>query len=131
VLGLGTLWVLGVGLVKEIRRRGRYLTRDPRQTATASRRELESFLRDQGVAVPSFATLDDLRDAVRRELGLDGRRFVEAASSARFGPPQEAGVRARAARRELRTLLKRARFELSLWARLRGFVSLRSLRSGS
>jgi protein-glutamine gamma-glutamyltransferase len=131
VLGLGTLWVLGVGLVKEIRRRGRYLTRDPRQTATASRRELESFLRDQGVAVPQCATLDDLRDAVHRELGLDGRRFVAAASSARFGPPQDARVRARAARRELRTLLKRARFELSLWARVRGFISLRSLRGGA
>ena len=38
---------------------------------------------------------------------------------------------AEAARRELRGLLGRARTELSLWARFRGFVSLRSLRGGS
>jgi hypothetical protein len=128
VLGLGTLYLLVVGLVKEARRRARYLTRDPRRLATASRRELESFLRDQGVAVPPSATLEDLRHAVGRELGLDVRRFVDAASRARFGPPQDARMRAQVARRELRALLKRARVELSLWDRVRGFVSLRSLR---
>ena len=127
-LGLGGLWILAVGTAKEVLRRLRYLSRDPRDVATASRRELEAFLRDQGVAVPPCATLEDLRHAVGRELGIDGRSFVEAAAGARFGPPEEARVRARAARRELRALLKGMRYELSLWARFRGFVSLRSLR---
>ena len=127
-LGLGALWALVVGLGKTIVRRARYLTRDSRRAATASRRELEAFLRDQGIVIPVSATLDDLRLAVWGELGLDSRSFVDAAARARFGPP--VGARQGAARRELRTLLRRVRGQLSLWARFRGFVSLRSLRGG-
>jgi len=119
---------LGVG--KAVLRRARYLTRDPRRAATASRLELEAFLRDQGIAVPASATLDDLRRAVGEELGLDGRSFAEAAGRARFGPPHAARRDADAARQEVRALLRRMRAELSVWARLRGFVSLRSLRGG-
>ena len=129
-LGFGALWVFGVGLVKEIRRRLWYSSRDPRRLATASRRELESFLRDQGVSVPASSTHDDLRRTVRLEFGVDGGGFVEAAASARFGPPEDARVSARASRRELRALLGGMRGELSRWARLRGFLSLRSLRGG-
>jgi hypothetical protein len=117
-----------IGLVKAVRRRLRYLTGDPRRAGGATRRELESFLRDQGVAVPPSATLDDLRRAVDDEVGLDASRFVAAAGRARFGPPTESPAAARRARTELRTLLRRVRGELSLWARFRGFVSLRSLR---
>jgi hypothetical protein len=127
---LGALWILAVGASKAAVRRLRYLTSDPRRAATASRRELEAFLRDQGVTVPASATLDDLRLAVGRELGLDGRPFAEAAAQARFGSPREARRCARLARRELRVLLKVARTELSLRERVRGFVSLRSLRAG-
>ena len=122
------LWVLLVGLVKTMRRRLRYLTGDPRRSATASRRELEAFLRDQGIAVPLNATLADLRRVTGEGLGLDCRSFAEAAARARFGPPEATARGASAARRELRALLRRARLELSLWARFRGFVSLRSLR---
>ena len=129
-LGLGALWALVVGLGKAIVRRARYLTRDSRRAATASRRELEAFLRDQGIVIPVSATLDDLRLAVWGELGLDSRSFVDAAALARFGPPVGARRGAGAARRELRTLLRRVRSQLSLWARFRGFVSLRSLRGG-
>jgi transglutaminase-like putative cysteine protease len=129
-VGLGTVWMLLVGLGKAALRRARYLTRDPRRAATASRRELEAFLRDQGIAVPASATLDDLRRALGEELGLDGKRFADEAARARFGKPAEAQRGADAARRELRLLLRRARSELSAWARFRGFVSLRSLRSG-
>lgn len=128
--GVGALWALAVGLGKAFFRRARYLTRDPRRAATASRRELEAFLRDQGIDIPLCATLDDLRRAVRDELGLDGRSFAEAAAHARFGPPADSRRGARAARRELRALLGRMRAQLSLWARFRGFVSLRSLRRG-
>ena len=124
------LWVLVVGLVKTARRRLRYLTGDPRRSATASRRELEAFLRDQGIAVPQNATLADLRRIMGEDFGLDCRSFAEAAAQARFGPPEAAARGASTARRELRSLLRRMRLELSLWARFRGLVSLRSLRGG-
>lgn len=125
---LGAAWAVAVGFGKAGLRRARYLTRDARRVATASRRELEGFLRDQGIEVPSSATLDDVQRTVREELGIDGRSFAAAAARARFGPAADADRSARAARGELRALLKHARRELSLWARARGFVSLRSLR---
>jgi len=129
MLVLAALWVFVVGLGKTIVRRARYLSRDPRRVATASRRELEGFLRDQGVDVPRNATLVTLQNAVYRELGLDGRPFAIAAARARFGPPETVDQGAAAARRELRRLLSSARTDLSIWARFRGFVSVRSLRS--
>jgi hypothetical protein len=119
---------VAIGALKWVVRRSRYLTSDPRRLAAASRRELEAFLRDQGIAVPSSATLDDLRHAVADELGLDGSAFADAAGRGRFGASRETARAASTARRELRSLLRAARRELSLWARLRGFVSLRSLR---
>jgi transglutaminase-like putative cysteine protease len=126
-LGLGALWVVVVGGGKAVVRRLRRLTRDPRRAAAASRRELEAFLLDQGIEVSSSATLDDLRRTVGVELGLDGRPFTVAAARARFGPPSGARRDARAARNELRALLRGVRFELSVWARFRGLVSLRSV----
>jgi hypothetical protein len=124
----GALLVVAIGLVKWVVRKARYLTRDPRRIAAASRRELEAFLRDQGVPVPECATLDDLRGLVERRLGVRGSRFFDVASRGRFGPPADASGAARSAREEVRVLLARARSRLSLWARVRGFVSLRSLR---
>jgi len=130
VLLVAAVWCVVVGVGKAAIRRARYLTRDPRRVATATRRELEAFLRDQRIAIPSSATLVGLQRAVREELGLDGRGFVTAAARARFGPPDDVTVGARTARKELRSLIKRARGELSVWSRARGFVSLRSLRRG-
>lgn len=126
---LAAVWIAVVGIGKALVRRARYVSRDPRRVATASRRELEGFLRDQGVALPANATLVTLQGAVHRELGLDGRPFAIAAARARFGPPATVAQGAAAARRELRRLIRAARRELSLWARFRGFVSVRSLRS--
>jgi transglutaminase-like putative cysteine protease len=117
-----------IGALKWIVCRSRYLTRDPRRLAAASRRELEAFLRDQGIPVLPSATLDDLRRAVGEELGLDGRAFAVAAGRGRFGASREAPAAAKNAQKELRSLIRAARHDLSLWARLRGFVSLRSLR---
>lgn len=122
---------IGVGVAKTAVRRARYLAGDPRSLATAARRELEGFLRDQGVSVDRNATLVDVGRLVREELGVDGRRFVAVAARARFGPPQDAPLAAAAARRELRVLLRASRDVLSPWRRLRGFVSLRSLVGGS
>ena len=129
-LGAGGLWVVVLGIGKFAMRRLRYLTRDPRAAATASRRELEAFLRDQGIAVSSSVTLDDLRRIVREELGIDCGMYADTAAKARFGRPDECTRAAAAAQAELRALLRRVRFELSVWARFRGLVSLRSLRRG-
>jgi hypothetical protein len=129
-LGGGALWVACVGLGKAVLRRARYLSRDPRRRATASRKELEAYLLDQGIAVVPAATLDDLRRTVGEELGVDARPYAEAAGRARFGRSGDAGHAAERARVELRALLRRARSELSLWDRFRGLVSLRSLRTG-
>ena len=108
----------------------RYLSRDPRRVATASRRELEGFLRDQGVAHSSRA---------RRSSTSSGRSTASSASTGGPSPARSPGratgrrhpeQRAARAKTELRGLLTRsARRDLSLWARLRGFASLRSLRS--
>ncbi len=117
-----------IGALKWALRRARYLTSDPRRVAAASRRELEAFLRDQGVAVPASATLDDLREAVWADFGLDGAAFAEAAGRGRFGAPRDTLSAARRARTEVQTLIAAVRRELSVWSRLRGFVSLRSLR---
>lgn len=119
-----------IGLAKWVACRVRYLSRDPRVRAAASRRELEAFLRDQGVAVAPGATLDDLRRAIAREIGADGTAFAAAAGRARFGPPAEAAQGAVVARRELRALLRASRQQLSAWSRARGFLSIRSLVGG-
>jgi transglutaminase-like putative cysteine protease len=130
-LVLAAAWVLLLGLGKAAMRRARYLSRDPRQLATASRRELEDFLRDQGADVPQTATLATLQRAVNEELGLDARQFATAAARARFGPPAMGATEASRARDEARRIIRAARSELSVWARARGLVSLRSLRTAA
>jgi transglutaminase-like putative cysteine protease len=130
ILGAATLWVLLVGVGKAVVRRARYVRCDAREAATASRRELEAYVRDQGIPVPASATLEDLRRIVGEQLGIDCRTYADAAAHARFGPPEECGGASDVARRELRSLLRHVRRELSVWARFRGFVSLRSLRKG-
>jgi len=127
-LALVALGALGIGLAKWLRRRVGYLTTDPRRVAAATRNELEWFLRDQGVAVPRSATLEDLRRAVGEKLGFDAGPFVNQAGRARFGAPADTKLAARRARKELQSLLRAARGELSVVARARGFISLRSLR---
>jgi hypothetical protein len=136
--GPSTLWLLllvvagagaAIGMAKLVRRRLRYLTRDPRQLATAARRELADFLTDQGIAVSASATPEELRELVQAELGADGGPFAQALAAARFGPPGESAAAAANARRELRLLLRRLRHGLGRTARLRGLVTLRSLRT--
>jgi transglutaminase superfamily protein/transglutaminase TgpA-like protein len=118
-----------IGAAKVIRRRLRYLTRDPRRLAGAARRELADFLVDQGLEVRPSATPDELRQLVREELGADGRRFAAALAEARFGPPDKSAAAAAQARKELRALLRVIRNGLGRTARFRGLVALRSLRA--
>lgn len=130
-LGLGILVSSAIGAGKWLLRRARYVTRDPRKLAAASRHELEAFLRDQRVELPPSPTLDDLRRALELEIGVDGKSFADAAGRGRFGRPAISERSARTARRELRSLLRKTRRELGPWARARGFVSLRSLRGST
>jgi protein-glutamine gamma-glutamyltransferase len=136
--GRSSLWLLvlvalaavvALGLAKLVRRRSRYLTRDPRRLAGAARRELVDFLADQGVAVGVSATPEELNELVRAEYGADGRRFASALAAARYGPPEASAAAATSARRELRGLLRALRHALSRSARVRGMLALRSLRT--
>ena len=112
-----------VVLAKTAIRRARFLTRDPRRLAGACRRELADFLADQGVQLPASATLDDLGALVREEFAIDASSFVDAATTARFGPRPDADR----ARVELRELERRIRAGMTRTERVRGVVSLRSL----
>jgi transglutaminase-like putative cysteine protease len=116
--------VVAIALAKVGLRRSRYLrSRDARGTASACLRELADVLRDQGVRVPDSATPGELAELAREATGVDARRFAAAADRARFSrapAPDEA-------RSELRALKRSLRRELTYVARLRGFLSLRSL----
>jgi hypothetical protein len=130
LLVLAALAAIGaIGAVKLVRRRLRYVARDPRRVAAAARRELVDFLADQGIPVGSSATPEDLRALVHHELGADARPFARALAQARFGPPAASEAAAARARRELRSLLRVLRRSFGRTARLRGLVSLRSLRA--
>ena len=135
--GIGAFWLLillvagvgtSIGLAKLAWRRSRYLTNDPRRVAGAARRELADFLVDQGLTVDASATPEDLHQLIRSQLGIDGRPFAEAVAAARFGPPAGSEAAATATRAELRRLLHAIRGALGRTQRLRGFVTLRSLR---
>ena len=120
---------VALGVAKLVRRRLRYLTRDPRRLAGAARHELVDFLADQGISVGASATPEELHELVRSELGADGRAFARALAEARFGPPEGSAAAATSTRRELRGLLRQLRHQLGRPARLRGLLALRSLRT--
>jgi len=136
--GIGAFWVLvglvlavggAIGLAKHAWRRSRYWTSDPRRVAGAARRELADFLVDQGLVVDPSATPEELNRLVCAELGIDGRAFANAVAEARFGPPARSEAAAVSARAELKRLLHAVRRSLGRFQRLRGFVTLRSLRA--
>jgi transglutaminase-like putative cysteine protease len=119
--------VLGLLGLKELRRRARFLSRDPRHVAAACRRDLVAFLADQRIAVDDSTTLEELAASLEKTYRVDASAFVAAATAARFAPPDRAGEAAARARRELRTLLRGLRRALPPSSRARGAFSLRSL----
>jgi transglutaminase-like putative cysteine protease len=127
LLALVALAVGGIALAKAGFRLTRSARRDPRGIAAACRKELAAFLLDQRIEVPRSATLGELGELVKREFGVSSEAFVAAATAARFGPVESAAAASVTARRELRSLLARARRGLTLRDRLRGLFSLRSL----
>jgi transglutaminase-like putative cysteine protease len=131
LLAVAATVVVGLWLLKLVRRHVRYLTRDPRRLAGAVRLDLVEYMVDQRVAVQPSATLAELARELERELGVGGDRLARALASARYGPEEEAEAAAQRARRELRSVRHRLRRRLGTGARLRGLVSLRSLGLGS
>jgi transglutaminase-like putative cysteine protease len=116
-----------VAAVKLTLRRARYLSRNPRRLASACRKELRDFLRDQQVDVPASATLRELAALVESEFGVEAAAFGLHATVARFGPAASAREASRAMRGELRDLRRALRGELTRFERVRGLLSLRSL----
>ena len=129
LVACGLLTVLWI--VKTARRRVRYLSDDPRRIAAAVRSELVDYLADQGIRIVPSATPADVGRTVRENLLVDAGRLAGALGTARFGPSADAEDAARVARRERKRVLKAVRQRLSTRSKLRGLVSLRSLRLGS
>ncbi|HEX7254922.1 MAG TPA: transglutaminaseTgpA domain-containing protein [Gaiellaceae bacterium] len=126
LLGASAAVLAAFWLAKAGRRRLRYRSDDPRRVAGAVRAELEDYLADQRVRLPRSATPADLSRTMWERLRVDGDQLAAALAQARFGPADEAERAARAARRELRTVLRTIRRRLGAKRRLRGLVSLRS-----
>ena len=117
-------------LLKLVRRKARYLTRDPRRIAGACAQELAEFLNDQGVASSRASTLHELGATVNDRFGVDAEPFARAAAAARYGPRAEARDAAGRARVELREVKRKLRRGLFVLDRARGLVSVRSLGLG-
>ena len=121
----------GLWLIKLLRRRARYLTRDPRRLAGAIRLDLVDFLVDQQLPISTSATPAEVGRELERSIDIRGDRLAEELAEARYGPASGAAEAAGRARRELRVVRRRVRRRLGLGERLRGLVSLRSLGLGS
>jgi hypothetical protein len=126
VVLLAALVVLIAG-AKLALRRARYLTGDPRRLAAACRHELHDILVDQRIEVSSNATVAELAALAQTELGVETAGVGMHATVARFARPVYAREAARELRSSLRRLRRSLRQELSLWERVRGLLSLRSL----
>jgi transglutaminase-like putative cysteine protease len=124
VIGCGIAALL---VLKAIRRSTRFATRDPRELASACRRDVVGFLADQGVDLPRSATMPEIGSMLERFYSIDASSFVRDVTMARFGPPQQAGAAVRRARRDLRDVRRGLRHRLGVGSRVRGAVSLRSL----
>ena len=121
----------GLWTLKTVRRRARYLTRDPRRVAGAVRLDLVDFLVDQRLPVSASATPAEVGEEVERSVGVAGNRLAEALAEARYGPEVHAATAAARARKELRVVRRAMRRRLGTGDRIRGLLSLRSLGLGS
>jgi transglutaminase-like putative cysteine protease len=128
------LLAAGVGavivLLKVGRRKLRYVTRDPRQVASACALELAEFLQDQRVAPSRSTTLHELGATITERFGVDAGSFTRVAAVARYGPREDAHEAARRARIELREVKRKLRRGLFVGDRARGLISVRSLGLG-
>jgi hypothetical protein len=128
-LVLIALVLLGLALLKSGVRWRRAHTDDPRRRAAAARAELAAFVRDQGSQIPSSASVPP---ALGRAPGAR-RRHRRLRRCLRAGALRAAGravVAAEETRRELRRILSLLRARLGPGRRIRGFLTVRSLRNG-
>ena len=123
---IGGAFAAIVGL-KAVRRSARFATRDPRELASACRRDVVGYLADQGVDVSPSATLPEIGATLERYYAVSAEPLVRDLTLARFGPPSGAPDALRRARRELREVRRNLRRRLGIISRVRGSASLRSL----
>ena len=119
--------LLALALAKSLTRHRRARSDDPRHRASAARAELAAFVRDQGSPVSASASVTELVLELRR-LGVGSDAFAAAFSRARYGPPAGAARAADETRRELRRVISLLQGRLGPGRRIRGFLTLRSLR---
>jgi hypothetical protein len=124
--GLATLVLLLVA-AKLLFTRRRFLTGDPREIATACRRDLVGYLLDCGITIPRNLGVAELGEVVLKRTGVDPGRLVEHMGLARFGPPATSAEAAREAKSELRAVRRRLRRAIPFGRRARGLFSVRSL----
>jgi transglutaminase-like putative cysteine protease len=124
--GLATLVLLLVA-AKHLFTRRRFLTGDPREIATACRRDLVGYLLDVGITIPRNLGVAELGEVVLKRTGVDPGRLVEHMGLARFGPPATSAEAAREAKSELRAVRRRLRRAIPFGRRARGLFSVRSL----
>src|SRR5439155_23959824 len=122
LLGAGVAGTIVV--LKQGRRRLRYLTRDPRRVATACARDLAEYMHDQRIPMPRASTPREAGRAVAVQFGVDAGAFTDAVTAGRYGPLEGAAEAATAARVELRSLKRRLRRGLARRERLRGPLSV-------
>ncbi len=116
-------------VAKGVRRLRLASVRDPRGRASAARAELAAFVCDQGAPVTLSAPVWQLATELQA-LGVASNAFTTAFARARYGPLEGAQLASDQARAELRTVISALRDRLGHGRRLRGFLSVRSLRRG-
>ena len=111
-----------------LRRRTRFVGRSGREIATVARRDLEVFLADQGDDPGPNLTLEELADHVSGRYGVDGSKFADALTLARFGEPAAVPKAADEARREHGRLMRALRGRIGRARRVRGALHPGGLR---
>jgi hypothetical protein len=129
ILILAVILVVLLFFVKKVRGVIPYLRRDPHDIAGAVRRDLEAYVRDQGVpAAVVTLTPDEFARMLHREFGVNATAWAGVQARARYGPRDtRAADAARQARRLARRVKKELRKSLGVTERARGAIQVRSL----
>src|SRR2546423_878221 len=106
-------------------------SRAPRALPRGCRGAVMGLLAARGVAAPAGAPASDLAAILETSLGVPSSRLAAALDGTRFGPEARAAESALRLRGELDALRRRLRERLRTSQRLRGFLSLRSLRAAA
>src|SRR5439155_10483283 len=84
LLTAAAIVIAGLAALKLAALRWRYPRRGPRGQAAAAYHELSTYVGDQGIAVPSNATFEELAAIVRHTWGVDAAGLATAGSAARY-----------------------------------------------